>query len=119
MSSTAVAAEATQPSAEVEVLTHETRQEIVKLREDGLTLSELKERYPQLSGEQIRDLLPPQTHASARRARPSSRGPPRPAASRAPARRPPRTPGRWVGSPTRRSRRSRRSPNRSRLAIWK
>jgi hypothetical protein len=44
---------------EVAALGDDTRREIVELREGGLTLGELKVRFPQLSGEQIREVLPP------------------------------------------------------------
>jgi hypothetical protein len=44
---------------EVEALTDETRRELVALREGGMTLAELKVRFPQLTSEQIREVLPP------------------------------------------------------------
>ncbi len=49
----------TTATAEVPVMTDDTRREIVELREAGTTLAELKAKFPQLTGDQIRDLLPP------------------------------------------------------------
>jgi ribosome-binding protein aMBF1 (putative translation factor) len=43
---------------EVQALTDDTRQELIALREGGMTLAELKVRFPQLTGEQIREVLP-------------------------------------------------------------
>jgi hypothetical protein len=43
---------------EVEALTDDTRRELVNLRESGMTLAELKVRFPQLTREQIRSCLP-------------------------------------------------------------
>jgi hypothetical protein len=40
-------------------LSDDTHREILELREGGMTLAELKLRFPQLTGEQIRSLLPP------------------------------------------------------------
>jgi ribosome-binding protein aMBF1 (putative translation factor) len=59
MSTTQVAVEDAAAQPEVAALTDDTRREIVELREGGLTLSELKARYPQLTSDQIRDVLPP------------------------------------------------------------
>ncbi len=53
-------------SAEVAALTDETRREIVALREAGTTLAELKKRFPQLTSEQIRGVLPPTSKREAR-----------------------------------------------------
>jgi hypothetical protein len=44
---------------EVAALSEETRQELIALREGGMTLAELKTRFPQLTSEQIREVLPP------------------------------------------------------------
>jgi predicted XRE-type DNA-binding protein len=44
---------------EVAALSDDTRQELVALREGGMTLAELRTRFPQLTSEQIRDALPP------------------------------------------------------------
>lgn len=44
---------------EVAELTDDTCRELVALREGGMTLAELKARFPQLTGEQIREVLPP------------------------------------------------------------
>jgi hypothetical protein len=54
-----VTAEAPVVEPEVVELTDDTRKEIVQLRESGLTLKELRDRFPQLSGDQIREVLPP------------------------------------------------------------
>jgi hypothetical protein len=53
-------------TANVEAITDDTRKEIVELREGGMTLGELRKRFPQLTSEQIRDVLPP---ANAREAK--------------------------------------------------
>jgi hypothetical protein len=44
---------------EVAALTEATRKELVNLREAGTTLAELKAKFPQLTSEQIREVLPP------------------------------------------------------------
>jgi hypothetical protein len=44
---------------EVAELSEDTRKEIVALREGGMTLAELKARFPQLTPDQIREVLPP------------------------------------------------------------
>jgi hypothetical protein len=49
--------EATQ-APEVAELSEDTRKEIVALREGGMTVAELKARFPQLTSEQIREVLP-------------------------------------------------------------
>jgi hypothetical protein len=56
----------TATQANVEALSDDTRKEIIALREGGMTLSELKARFPQLTSDQIRDVLPP---ANAREAK--------------------------------------------------
>lgn len=43
---------------EVGELSDDTRKEIVALREGGMTLAELKARFPQLTSEQLREVLP-------------------------------------------------------------
>jgi ribosome-binding protein aMBF1 (putative translation factor) len=43
---------------EVAELSEETRKELVTLREGGMTLAELRTRFPQLMSEQIREVLP-------------------------------------------------------------
>jgi hypothetical protein len=43
---------------EVAALSDDTRKEIVALREGGMTLAELKTRFPQLTSEQLREVLP-------------------------------------------------------------
>jgi hypothetical protein len=44
---------------EVAALSEDTRKELIALREGGMTLAELKTRFPQLTSEQIREVLPP------------------------------------------------------------
>jgi hypothetical protein len=44
---------------EVAALSEDTRKELIALRESGMTLAELKARFPQLTSEQIREVLPP------------------------------------------------------------
>jgi hypothetical protein len=44
---------------EVAALGDDTRREIIELRNGGMTLKDLRDRFPQLSSEQIRDVLPP------------------------------------------------------------
>jgi hypothetical protein len=54
--------EATQEAQEdtnVAALSDDTRREIVELREGGMTLAELRKRFPQLTSEQLRAVLPP------------------------------------------------------------
>ncbi len=46
-------------SSGLEAISDDTRREIVELREAGTTLHELRAKFPQLTSEQIRDLLPP------------------------------------------------------------
>jgi ribosome-binding protein aMBF1 (putative translation factor) len=43
---------------EVAALSEETSKELIALREGGMTLAELKTRFPQLTSEQIREVLP-------------------------------------------------------------
>jgi hypothetical protein len=57
---TATATVEVEPQApEVAELTDDTRKELVALRESGMTLAELKARFPQLTGDEIREVLPP------------------------------------------------------------
>ncbi|SRR6266545_321422 len=58
----------TQQAPEVAALSDDTRREIVDKRNSGVTLAELKREYPQLTSEQIREVLPP-ANARERRAR--------------------------------------------------
>jgi hypothetical protein len=44
---------------EVAELSDDTRKELIALCEGGMTLAELKTRFPQLTGDQIREALPP------------------------------------------------------------
>jgi hypothetical protein len=55
---------------EVAALSDDTRKELIALREGGMTLAELKTRFPQLTGDQIREVLPPRTTARPSSARP-------------------------------------------------
>jgi hypothetical protein len=50
---------------EVAELSDDTRKEVIALREGGVTLAELKTRFPQLTGDQIREVLPPATKREA------------------------------------------------------
>jgi hypothetical protein len=56
---TATIVEAPEAQPEVAALSEDTRREVVGLRESGMTLAELKARFPQLTSDQIRSVLPP------------------------------------------------------------
>jgi hypothetical protein len=56
---TTLEAPAAPQAPEVAALSDATRKELVALREGGMTLAELKTRFPQLTGDQIREVLPP------------------------------------------------------------
>jgi hypothetical protein len=60
MKEEAMTATTQEPQApEVAELSEDTRKELVALREGGMTVAELKARFPQLTGQQIIDVLPP------------------------------------------------------------
>jgi ribosome-binding protein aMBF1 (putative translation factor) len=64
-----------QVASEVAALSDDTRKEIVGLREGGMTLAELKARFPQLTGDQIRSVLPPANKREATQREAKSRQP--------------------------------------------
>jgi hypothetical protein len=51
---------------EVAALSDDTRRELIALRDGGMTLAELKTRFPQLTGDQIRQVLPPANRREAK-----------------------------------------------------
>jgi len=74
--------------ANVEAISDDTRKEIVAKRQAGVTLAELRKQYPQLTSDQIRDLLPP---ANARERKAKATPEPKPAAPKPRAAKPTQT----------------------------